>query len=48
MREDPINGGEEPEFKLSFFDNNNYTVLSNNSFMDSLAYKSPELLYTTT
>lgn len=43
MKEE-IDGTLVPEFKLSFFDNNNYHVISNNSFLDSLAFKSPELL----
>jgi len=44
---DAITGQESTAFYLSFFDNNNYMVINNSSFVDSLAYKAPELLLST-
>lgn len=46
-QKDQITGEQNMTFLLSFFDNNNYMVINNNSFIDSLAYKAPELLLST-
>ena len=47
IQKDAVSGQQTLSFSLSFFDNNNYMVINNSSFVDSLAYKAPELLLST-